>query len=633
MNAILSFIVCIAMLVSSTGMLPAQPETAATWTIRNLTIAVGDEAVTLTPEARFTTAVGAEEAQLHFELGSGERTLMPMSGAINADGVRFTLGTGTKTYTLDNATFMELAGMSEDDAQVLDVIGDFFMSYANVLNMVKDPAKYAEFYEASWGMMEDMLGAEFVETEAEVEGEMLPALQISGELNAAGILNMMDAAAVCGIPEMEEFVAVTLDLVNIAGGMTVESYADLAALVGEEADMEIPVMTMDCIYTTGETLYSKVDMTMEVEGTEMVMQSESITRGEDTVALMVMDMNAEGTAMSYAVTMDYTGPVTDPTRLQLAYDILAENDYSYEYTEEDGTLTSFISKDSTAMRMTVDAETVDGLETASAEFIVDNTGTYGYDDDLDTYEDTVNLTMAYTEQPEQDGSITGCCVLDVNAMDETATISFDINRAEGEVVDHFANTTEQPLTADTEDAGYSAMMADFMGVAADGMALAADDSVMQLIAMFETLSGVNEDDAYEDESYEEEYEEAAADGASVVTNLEEAASIFDGTVPNYTAPEGYTLQKVEVDEYSLYATYASADDEFELCTYAYDSDAAYYSMKDDGTFDPIEGMVVEMSMYDDEVGSASVYGDGREVTFYFSGVDMATAEAIVAGLL
>jgi hypothetical protein len=42
MNAILSFIVCIAMLVSPTGMLPAQPETATTWTISDLTIAVGD---------------------------------------------------------------------------------------------------------------------------------------------------------------------------------------------------------------------------------------------------------------------------------------------------------------------------------------------------------------------------------------------------------------------------------------------------------------------------------------------------------------------------------------------------------------------------------------------------------------
>ena len=48
--------------------------------------------------------------------------------------------------------------------------------------------------------------------------------------------------------------------------------------------------------------------------------------------------------------------------------------------------------------------------------------------------------------------------------------------------------------------------------------------------------------------------------------------------------------------------------------------------------EPIEGMVVEMSVYEDEVGSASVYNDGSEVIFYFSGVDMDTAQAIVSGL-
>jgi len=86
------------------------------------------------------------------------------------------------------------------------------------------------------------------------------------------------------------------------------------------------------------------------------------------------------------------------------------------------------------------------------------------------------------------------------------------------------------------------------------------------------------------------------------------------------------------DEYSLCAYYESADDTFELCAYAYESDASYYSMKEDGAFEPIEGMVVEMSVYEDEVGSASVYNDGSEVIFYFSGVDMDTAQAIVSGL-
>lgn len=631
MNAILSFIVCIAMLLSPTGVLPAQPETAATWTISNLTISVGDEAVTLTPEARLTTAVGTEEARMHFELGNGDKTLMPMSGAINADGVRFTLGTGTKTYTLSNETFMELTGMSQEDAQMLDIFGDFFLSYGKVLNMLKDQEKYAQYYDLSWDLLEDMLGAEYADTEAEVEGEMLPARQIKGELTFAGMLNMLDVAADCGIPELEEFVDVTLEMVKLASGESIEKFSDLAAIVEEEEGLEGVIMEMDCTFTEGDPLYSKVDMTMDVEGQSMTAQSESITRGEDTVAMMVMEMNAEDTAMNYAITMDYTGPITAPTRLDMVYNILTENDFSYDYTEEDGTPATYTSNDSVVMQMTVNTEVVDGLEAGSAQFIVDNVSTYGYNDDVDSYEENIGMTMDYSEHREEDGSITGTVALNVDAMDETVGVSFDINRAEGEAVDYFADTVEQPLSSDTEDAGYSALMADFMGIAADGMALAADDSVMDLIAMFENLTGMAEDEhAYEEEYEEEEYVEA---DETVVASLEEAAEIFDGTVPAYTAPEGYELTGVTVDEYSLYATYASADDEFEMCAYAYDSDADYYSMKDDGTLEAIEGLVVEMSMYGDEVGSASVYGNGSEVTFYFTGADMATAEAVVNGLM
>lgn len=631
MNAILSFIVCIAMLMSPTGVLPAQPETAATWTVSNLTIAVGDESVTLAPEARLTTAMGTEEALLHFELGSGERTLMPMSGAINADGVRFTLGAGARTYTLSNETFMELTGMTEEDAQMLDMFGDFFLSYGKVLNLVKDQEKYAQLNDVSWDMMEDMLGAEYVETEVEVEGEMYPGLRIEGELTIGGLLNVLDVLGECGIPEMEEFVDVTLELVNAASGESIEKFTDLAATVEDEEGLEGVIMEMDCTYVTGDPMYSKVDVTMDMAGETMTAQAEAITRGEDTVALMLMEMNAGDAAMSYAISMDYTGPATAPTRMNLVYDILAENDYSYEYTEEDGSVVNYTSNDNTSMRVSVNAETVDGLQDAAAEFIVDSISSYGYDDDLNTVETTVNMNLGYSERLEEDGSITGSCALDVNAMGENVAVSFDINRAEGEVADYFAGTTEQPLTADTEDAGYSALMADFMGVAADAMALTADESVMQLVAMFENLTGAAEEYAYE-EDYEEDYEEYTEE-SSTVSSLEEAAAIFDGTVPAYTAPEGYSLKEVEVDEYSLYATYASEDDEFELCTYAYASDAAYYSMKDDGALTAIEGLVVEIEMYGDEVGSATVYGDGREVTFYFSGVDMATAEAVVKGLV
>ena len=60
MNAILSILVCIAMLFSGGAALPEQPETATVRTLRNLTIATDEGSVTLTPELRLTTAIGSE---------------------------------------------------------------------------------------------------------------------------------------------------------------------------------------------------------------------------------------------------------------------------------------------------------------------------------------------------------------------------------------------------------------------------------------------------------------------------------------------------------------------------------------------------------------------------------------------
>lgn len=620
MNAILSLIVCIAMLVSPTGVLPAQPETATTWTVSNLTIGVGDESVTLAPEARITAAVGSEEAQLHFELGSGEKVLMPMSGAINQDGVRFTLGTGTRTYTLSDETFMEMLGMDQEDSAMMNRFGDFFLSYGNLLSIMKDAEKYAQYYDMCWKLYEDMLDAEFVETEVDVEGEMLPGLQIEGDITIGSALGAMDLMGECGLPEVEEFVDAALEMASLASGKPVEKFSDLTADIAEGQDLDEVIMHMDCVYVAEDPMYSKVDMTMNMQGQEMVCIAESFTRGEDTTMYMVMDMNAEDNAMSYAVTMDYTGYIFAPTRMNMVYDVHSESDYSYSYEEENSPVRTYESNDSMAMRMDLNMETVDGLKQMDAECMVETISSYGYDGDLNTYEEVANVIVNCDDRREEDGSITSAYEFDVSAMNENVKISFDLNCAQGEVVDYFANTTEHPLSADTEDAGYNALMADVMGVSADAMALAADDSVMELIAMFERLAG-----------YEESYEEDTSDEPDAVTSFEEAAEIFDGVIPAYTAPEGYTLKEIVVDPYSLYATFESADDSFEMCTYAYDSNGTYFNMKD-GKLNPVDGLIVELLSYDDEVDGANVYGPDGVVFFYFSGIDQAAAEAIVAGL-
>ena len=630
MNAILSFIVCIAMLCSPMGALPAQPETATTLTVRNLTIGLNGESVTLAPEARFTAAVGMEEAQLHFELGSGEKTLMPISGAINEDGVRFTLGTGARTYTLSDETFMEMLGMTQDDAAIFDTVGNLVLSYGKVMAMMYDQEKMAAYGQASYDMLEGMLGAQFEETTAEVDGEELPAIQLKGSMAGTGVFKALDVAAECGIPEMEEFLGAFLDVFNLVGvtEQPAESFESLAeALVGTET-MDEPGIDMEVLLTTQEPVYCSMLMSGEASGMLMEMASESIVRGDETEMMMDMFMgDGETTAMRYAMGMDYTGPITNPTSMNLAYDVLSENNYSYSYELEDGQTETYTSNSTTGMNIVANSVETDGLETANLEIYFNSETESGYDGDLDSYGESGFVGMNYAEAREEDGSVTGSCALAIESdeMNEPITLSFDLNRDKGTPVDYFANTTEQPLPADTEDPVYNTLTADAMALAADAMSLAADESV---IALSELLASLSEYDI-EVENYaeSEEYE------YSTFNSFEEAAAVYDGYIPAYTAPEGYELQEVVVDEYGLNATYASEEGSFDLATYNYEyyGQTEFGSLKDDAIA-PIEGTVVEFTSYDGRVGSAEVYAEAGNVFFYFEGLDKAAAEAIIAGL-
>ena len=102
MNAILSILVCFAMLFSGGAALPEQPETATVRTLRNLSVTTDEGSVTLTPELRLTTAIGSEQAIAQFEVVNGDDVLLPMMGELTKDGVRFCLSDGGSVYSLSS---------------------------------------------------------------------------------------------------------------------------------------------------------------------------------------------------------------------------------------------------------------------------------------------------------------------------------------------------------------------------------------------------------------------------------------------------------------------------------------------------------------------------------------------------
>lgn len=625
MNAILSFIVCIAMLASPMGVLPAQQETETVWTVRNLTVGLGGESVTLTPEARVTAAVGTEGAQFHFEVGNGENVLMPISGGINADGARLALGTGERSYSMSDEVFKELLGMDETDAAVLDGLGEVFLSCAEMFSLLYDAEKLEKYNEKSWELLKTLLDAELEECEIEVNGETLPAMRLAGEVTGRNILKAMDVAMNSDIPEMQAYAEALLKLINAMEEEPVEKFSDLSMVDSfDEASISEVIE-----FSVQEPIYSHSQIKMSDAFMEMNLDSETVVQGDETSATASINLEHGNRSVNCNMDMTYTGPADAPADLHMDCGIVSTYSYSaYDYdSETEDAVSIFEFANSAVVQMTIDVSNNDGLKDAAMEMTVDMSSSYNFDDEMTVNFQSVGTTMDYRESLEADGSITGAFNITMDTPEMPVELSFELNRAEGKAKDYFAGTEEIVLSSDTQDEAYVQLSADAMAVAADAMALAADDGVISLMNMFMALNEMDdyiEEDASEIEEYEEEE-------SISVSSFEEAAEIYGGYIPDFTAPEGYTLQEVVVDAYSMTATYASDEDSFELSTYDYDDGMSCYVFRDGELVSQPEP-IVEILAYDEMIGSVTVYSGEGTIYFYFSGADQAAVEDVLAGL-
>ena len=629
MNMILSIFMCFAMILG--GTVPAVPETATTWTIRNLTISVDDESVTLAPELRYTAAMGSEKSTMHLEVGMDDQTILPASAEITPEGVRFAIGSNGHSYSISDATLAELAGLDEETTQMLGIVTDFFKSYGTVLGLAIHDMDFAQkFSEAAMQAMIDACGT-VEEAEIQIDGETYPAQQIHFELSGKAMMGMMDALRGCGIAEVEEMIASCLKLVSMSAGEDIDSFAMLEELI--EEDISIPMDML--VVTQDDFIYQSVSMEMydEYSETEIGMEAESIIRGD--YSLMNMTMNADDglTSFEFGMNMEAEGASEDNAKINADCDVRIVEDYSY--TEDGGDAQEFISVTENYMNFDITGEIADGLENMQISASVDVSEEYGYDDDVDTYEESAAMEISCTESIEDDGSVTAAWIMDVNAGNQVLGLAFDVNRSEGAVQDYFADTTDYALTAEvlasaSEDVPGQELMllgTDAMAYAAEAYALTADESVMQLMEMFTAI--------YEGELYiDEDVEIVDEDGATIVHSLEEAATIYSGKIPDYTAPAGYELIEVYAYEDTLTAYYEGEKGSFEMHTYLYfDDSAVYYTMGEDG-LKALDSVLLKFNCYEDgTVAYVDAIGNGYEATFYlYDEMDMAAAEEVLSGL-
>ena len=324
MSFILSIFLCLALAFSGTGALPAEPESATTWTVRNLSFGDGTDSIALDPELRLTAAVGEEKVGLHFEVGSGKRALLPVSAEITNDEVLFAMSNGKHAYSMSAEEFALMADLDGNE-EILAILSDLFTSYGALLGTVYGDEEQATAYSrAVFAAMIDACGASLETVEVEVSGQTLEAQRMELTLDIDSALKLMDGLRACGVEPMERLMDSVLALCNLEEDAEYSDFADLAAEVDEDAEFAMP-MTIT-FAAADELAYCLVECDYSMEdGSSAQMREEFSYDGEQSdmeMTMVVSDAEPNATTAVYMISAQMQGPLNAPEAIHMNYDIV-----------------------------------------------------------------------------------------------------------------------------------------------------------------------------------------------------------------------------------------------------------------------------------------------------------------------
>lgn len=591
-----------------TGMFdkPVQPDNR--WTLRNLTIDTGEEEYALAPEVRLRAVESEGRSALEFEIASGEKLLLPVRGEITAEGVNFALGGSGRVYTANEALVQELLGQSEVDAEMTESITKFIENYFALLKKSADADFIRENADMYGRMYEIMLDSQRHDTTVEVNGKKYEGALYRGTMTAESIGAMMEYMRTCEVEEIAGMMDGMLEIMGMVYGKEAASYEDMMALLGEEgdaisADVELTVVM------NKKMQYQKMTMKQDGEATGMAIDTtaESITTPKGTTMTMQQSMGdpeTNGTVMT--MDMEIEGAQTAPTAIHFAMNY----DSAMDYSDEDYTSAMAMGAD-----IVLDGAKTDGLWNLTLDTDINTDTTFGFGEQVETTSDIITIDGSYAETAEEDGSITGAFSLKAGDGSVDFGLGFDLNRGKDAVVAELTpeGTQTHVLSADLSDEAGVLLMEDVTALLTEDIAeLSADESIAALVEEFSVLFAPAEE-LTEEYVYDESIE--------MVERFEEAAAIYTGAIPDYTAPAGYELDMINVSDYALEAVYDNGEIRFT------------YSLMD---FGMDLGVEPEAAYTDDGEGNiyyAELFLGSSYVIFSFEdAVPQADAEAIVAGL-
>lgn len=131
-----------------------------------------------------------------------------------------------------------------------------------------------------------------------------------------------------------------------------------------------------------------------------------------------------------------------------------------------------------------------------------------------------------------------------------------------------------------------------------------------------------------------------------VASFDEAAALYKGEIPSFTAPEGFYLTEILVDNFGLTAYYSSIDPaaeeiddeaevltfEFSMYDYGKEEGITHYSMANGALTEATASMV---TFYEEDgmIYSADIHSVKGDIYFSFDGLDRAQVEKVLTALV
>ena len=632
MNIILSLIVSIAMIFSGVSELPAVPETASVTTIRDITFTYGDETVELNPQLRFTGALGAQQADIGFEILLDDQVLMPVRGRIDGENVTFALSEDGKAYTVSDDAIAESIGLNDAGINEMLKLYTEAISLLPALSSASADQEMTELLLNSW-----LKDGELEMVEVDLDGESLLAKRYDMEISIADVIAGLDVLQQSKIEAVRDYARIMLEFVNMAaeGEFEAADFASLADLLPEEAkEVSLPMEII--IGSEDGMLYEQAYVSTEVEGMVIDVNALSTVKGDAFTMEMDFYMGNEETYMNYAVSAwreeDGSGSIS--------YDVSSGSTYSYDIENEDGTIETQEHGDDTYMYVAADFWPVeDGLMSGSFSMNVSNSGVNG------DYSNETIFTLAGDESQvlEEDGSISTDCYFtlviqqgnqDGMLADEIVEFSCQINQASVPFEDAFAGREMMELTAadlrgETDSTAINSITADALAFTADAMTLSVEESIMELVGMFE---GAGEEIEMEPAYTGDEWQEYTAEYPE---NLDEAYAAYGYPVPEIAIPEGYVPSYVNAMEGYINIDYEKDDQSFSVNIYPNYGDTQLMMLQPDGSLVQPEGKLMNVAFNEDgSVYFADFTDDEYQINIYayFEGMTLEDVQAMLASL-